>query len=151
MRTPSIIYRLFLLFKWDILSAMAMKLLADLLSFANPILLKSLIKFIEKPKNPLWHGIGLAIGMFLASELSSLMLNNYYYLMYRVGTRIQTVLTAAVYKKTMALSNVARREKTVGEIVNLMAIDVDRFQGMAPASHQYWSTPLMVSSAGSDS
>lgn len=48
--------------------------------------------------------------------------------MYRVGTRIQAVLTAAVYKKTLRLSNAARREKTVGEIVNLMAIDVDRFQ-----------------------
>lgn len=65
--------------------------------------------------------------MFVASELSSIMLNNYYYLMYRVGTRIQAVLTSAVYTKTLRLSNAARREKTVGEIVNLMAIDVSSF------------------------
>uniref|UniRef100_A0A183C536 Multidrug resistance-associated protein lethal(2)03659 n=1 Tax=Globodera pallida TaxID=36090 RepID=A0A183C536_GLOPA len=85
--------------------------------------------------------------MFVASELSSLILNNYYYLMFRLGTRIQSVLVCAVYKKALRLSNSARRQKTVGEIVNLMAIDVDRFQQIAPQTHQYWSTPLQVSLA----
>jgi ABC-type multidrug transport system fused ATPase/permease subunit len=42
---------------------------------------------------------------------------------------------------------VARRQKTVGEIVNLMAIDVDRFQQITPQSQQYWSTPLQISLA----
>jgi hypothetical protein len=28
-----------------------------------------------------------------------------------------------------------------------MAIDVDRFQQIAPQTHQYWSTPLQVSLA----
>lgn len=94
-----------------------MKLFSDLLQFANPQLLKyhinfnyfyvkylfeifrSLIKFTENPNTPTWHGVCLAILMFLASESSSLLLNHYYYLMYRVGTRIQSVLTAAVYRK----------------------------------------------------
>lgn len=44
----------------------------------------------------------------------------------------------------MKLSNAARREKTVGEIVNLMAIDIDRFQQITPQIQQYWSTPLQV-------
>lgn len=120
-----------------------------------------MIKFIESADNPMWHGIMLAVGMFVASVFSSLLLNHYYFLMYRVGTRIQvdcqyiqparikcpksqTVLTAAIYRKTLRLSSSARREKTVGEIVNLMAIDVDRFQQIAPATHQYWSTPFQV-------
>lgn len=80
--------------------------------------------------------------MFVASEMSSILLNNYYYLMYRVGTRIQAVLTAAVYRKTLSLSNAARREKTVGEIVNLMAIDVDRFQ-MVSIVFSYSNVPLI--------
>ena len=64
--------------------------------------------------------------------------------MYRLGTRIQTCLTAAVYKKTLRLSSGARREKSVGEIVNLMAIDIDRFQQITPQTHQYWSTPMQI-------
>lgn len=59
----------------------------------------SLIKFTERPETPMWYGVLLALMMFIASELSSLLLNNYYYLMYRVGTRVQSVLTAAVYSK----------------------------------------------------
>lgn len=136
--------RLFLLFKWDIVSAMLVKCVSDLLQFANPLLLKQLIKFTEDVSSPLWFGVFLSICMFVASELSSLLLNHYYYLMYRVGTRVQTCLTAAVYKKTLRLSNSARREKTVGEIVNLMAIDIDRFQQITPQTQQYWSTPMQI-------
>jgi hypothetical protein len=83
--------------------------------------------------------------------------------MFRAGTQIQTVLTAAVYQKvfnslyslyiklflislsqTLRLSNSARRDKTVGEIVNLMAIDVDRFQMITSQIQQYWSSPFQV-------
>lgn len=103
-----------------------------------------MIKFIENRNSPLWYGILLAISMFCASELSSLFLNHYYYLMCRVGMRIQSVLTAAVYKKTLRLSNSARREKTAGEVVNLTAIDIDRFQVISPQIQQYWSTPLQI-------
>lgn len=47
--------------------------------------------------------------------------------MFRMGTKIQSTLTLAVYRKTLRLSNAARRDRTVGEIVNLMAIDTERF------------------------
>ncbi|KAJ1350994.1 Multidrug resistance-associated protein 4 [Parelaphostrongylus tenuis] len=143
-KRPSIIWCLFTLFKWDIITAMFTKALSDLLQFCNPLLLRSLIRFTENSQNPLWYGIFLALTMFGTSELSSLMQSHYYYLMYRVGTRVQTCLTAAVYRKTLRLSNTARRTKTVGEIVNLMSIDVDRFQQISPNTMQYWSNPLQI-------
>ncbi|GMT31383.1 hypothetical protein PFISCL1PPCAC_22680, partial [Pristionchus fissidentatus] len=144
---PSIIACLLKLFRVDIIAAMLVKCLADLLQFANPLVLDSLIRFTEELHRPLWQGVLLALTMFTASELSSLLLNHYYYLMYRVGTRIQSCLTSAIYKKTLRLSNASRREKTVGEMVNLMAIDVDRFQQIAPQTMQYWSTPLQITLA----
>ncbi|VDL69418.1 unnamed protein product [Nippostrongylus brasiliensis] len=141
---PSIIWCLFLLFKWDIITAMLTKAFSDILQFSNPLLLRSLIRFTEDSRRPLWQGIFLALAMFSTSELSSLMQSHYYYLMYRVGTRVQTCLTAAVYKKTLRLSSAARRTKTVGEIVNLMSIDIDRFQQISPQTMQYWSNPLQI-------
>ncbi|CAB3400543.1 unnamed protein product [Caenorhabditis bovis] len=146
-RLPSIIWCLFLMFKWDIIVAMTVKLISDILLFCNPILLKKLIKFTEQVERPMWEGVMIAFVMFIASELSSILLSHYFYLMYRVGTRVQTCLTAAVYRKTLRLSNAARREKTVGEIVNLMAIDIDRFQQITPQIMQYWSNPLQISLA----
>lgn len=96
---PSIIWRIFIMFKWDIILANVLKCISDLLTFANPLVLKGMITFSEDIRFPIWYGISLATIMFVASELSSLLLNQYYYLMYRVGTRIQTCLTSAVYKK----------------------------------------------------
>lgn len=96
---PSIILRLLILFKWDIILANVVKCVSDLLTFANPLVLKGLITFTQDVRFPIWYGVFLAVIMFVASELSSLLLNQYYYLMYRVGTRIQTCLTAAVYQK----------------------------------------------------
>ncbi|KIH57999.1 hypothetical protein ANCDUO_11806 [Ancylostoma duodenale] len=64
--------------------------------------------------------------------------------MMRMGIKFQTVLMAAVYKKTLKLSNSARRDKSVGEIVNLMAIDVERIQMITPEIQQFWSCPYQV-------
>ncbi|ETN70561.1 hypothetical protein NECAME_14677, partial [Necator americanus] len=85
--------------------------------------------------------------MFVASELRSFVLNAYFYIMMRMGVKLQTALTAALYKKTLKLSNSARRVKTVGEIVNLMAIDVERFQMITPQIQQFWSCPFQITLA----
>lgn len=47
----------------------------------------------------------------------------------------------------MRLSSTARRDRTVGEIVNVMAIDCDRFMMVTSQIQQYWSSPFQVSLA----
>uniref|UniRef100_A0AC35TJK4 Multidrug resistance-associated protein 1 n=1 Tax=Rhabditophanes sp. KR3021 TaxID=114890 RepID=A0AC35TJK4_9BILA len=141
---PSIFYALFKMFRYELISASLFKAFSDILQFANPFVLNLLISFVSDKKSPLWVGIAYAILMFLFSELRSLCLNHYFYIMFRLGTKIQTALTAATYRKTLKLSNVARKNKTVGEIVNLMAIDVERYQ-MATFNVQIlWSGPFQV-------
>ena len=44
----------------------------------------------------------------------------------------------------MNLSNTARKNRTIGEIVNLMSIDVQRFQDMCSFVMLFWSAPLQV-------
>ncbi|EPB75608.1 ABC transporter, ATP-binding protein [Ancylostoma ceylanicum] len=79
---------------------------------------RSLIRFTEDPHRPLWEGILLAVTMFTTSELSSLMQSHYFYLMYRVGTRVQTCLTAAVYRKVQQMWYKDERTKMVNEVLN---------------------------------
>uniref|UniRef100_A0A914QVK5 ABC transmembrane type-1 domain-containing protein n=1 Tax=Panagrolaimus davidi TaxID=227884 RepID=A0A914QVK5_9BILA len=45
---------------------------------------------------------------------------------------------------TLRLSNGARKDKTVGEIINLMAIDIERIQLVVFQCHQYWSAPFQM-------
>ncbi|CAJ0605474.1 unnamed protein product [Cylicocyclus nassatus] len=144
---PSVVWCLFRMFKWEILTATALKICSDTLQFANPFLLHQLIGFVSDMKSPLWIGLSYSILMFVASETRSFVLNSYFYIMMRMGIKFQSVLTAAIYKKTLKLSNSARRDKTVGEIVNLMAIDVERFQMITPQIQQFWSCPYQITLA----
>ncbi|KAI1717212.1 ABC transporter transmembrane region domain-containing protein [Ditylenchus destructor] len=141
---PSIIRVLWTLFKWDFIGATVVKLFSDLLQFANPLLLSELIAFTEDRNAAWWYGYFIAFALFIASELRSIFLNNYFNLMNSAGVEIQSVLTSAVYAKTLRLSNAARQSRTIGEIVNLMAIDVERFQMITPQVQQFWSSPLQV-------
>ncbi|EFO88104.1 CRE-MRP-7 protein [Caenorhabditis remanei] len=144
---PSVISSLFMMFRWEFLLASTLKFVSDTMQFASPFLLHELLNFISAKNAPFWKGMALSILMFSTSELRSLILNGYFYIMFRMGTKIQTSLTAAVYKKTLLLSNSARRDRTVGEIVNLMAIDVERFQMITPQIQQFWSCPYQITFA----
>lgn len=58
--------------------------------------------------------------------------------MFRTSTKLQSILIGATYKKTLCLSNSARRDRTVGQIVNVMAIDIERIQMITHHLHTYW-------------
>ncbi|XP_062499702.1 multidrug resistance-associated protein 1-like [Corticium candelabrum] len=44
----------------------------------------------------------------------------------------------------MRLSNYARKDSTTGEIVNLMAVDAQRFMDLMMYFHMIWSSPLQI-------
>uniref|UniRef100_A0AAF5PXL7 ABC transporter n=2 Tax=Wuchereria bancrofti TaxID=6293 RepID=A0AAF5PXL7_WUCBA len=141
---PSVVWRLFLMFRFEILSATAIKILSDMMQLANPFFLNLLLNYISTKDRIFMEGITYAVTMFVCVELRSFLLNYYFYLMMRVGTKIQSTLIAAIYRKTLRLSNSARRTRTVGEIVNLMAIDVESFQCITAHVQQFWSSPFQI-------
>ncbi|KAF1746903.1 hypothetical protein GCK72_023361 [Caenorhabditis remanei] len=141
---PSVIVTLWQIMKWELLGGSFIKFLSDLLQFANPMFLNFLITFIETPDAPLIYGIGLAVAMFFAGQAKSLFMNTYFIAMTRIGAKIQTMLSCAVYEKSLLLSNTARRERTIGEMVNILSIDVDRFRMITPQLQQYWSSPFQI-------
>ena len=82
-----------------------------------------LITYVSQPKGtqPVWHGFFIAISMFTIGCTQSLMINFHNQRMFVIGMRIRTALTSAIYKKSLVLSNSAKKESTTGEIVNLMS------------------------------
>ncbi|KAI6200965.1 hypothetical protein M3Y96_00790800 [Aphelenchoides besseyi] len=144
VKHPSIIVRLVGIIKWQFLLAMFAKIVSDGLQFVNPLLLGELITFIDDSTLPQWYGIGLALGMFVNAETRSILLNNYQTIMQKISAKIQSILSLAVYEKALKLSMVARQEKTLGEAVNLLAIDVDRITSLTLQVQQYWSSPFTI-------
>uniref|UniRef100_A0A1I7YAB2 Multidrug resistance-associated protein 1-like n=1 Tax=Steinernema glaseri TaxID=37863 RepID=A0A1I7YAB2_9BILA len=141
---PSVLFPIFQTYKWTFLSSAFFKLIFDLMQFISPQLLSLLIKFIEDKSQPLWVGTALSLLMFVCALVQSLILHQYFHNMFRLGMNIRSVLTSAVYAKALNLSNAARKNRTVGEIVNLMSVDIQRFQDMTNFVMLFWSSPLQV-------
>lgn len=140
-----------------------MKLVQDLLTFVSPQLLRLLIKFVGAAENktsttyteggdiidpnPMWHGILYAVLLFVVASMQTLFLSQYFQRMIFVGLRIRTALVGTIYKKALGLSNTARKSKTVGEIVNLMSVDAQRFMDLTTYINMIWSAPLQIALA----
>lgn len=139
-----------------------LKLVQDLLTFASPQLLRAIIKFVTvrpvlnvtmdgvetldeiQARDPLWRGILYAVLLFLVASTQTLFLSQYFQRMIFVGLRVRTALVGAIYKKALGLSNTSRKSKTVGEIVNLMAVDAQRFMDLTTYINMLWSAPLQI-------
>ncbi|EYC24578.1 hypothetical protein Y032_0013g1981 [Ancylostoma ceylanicum] len=141
---PSVLMPLFKTYKFSFISGALLKLVFDLLQFVAPALLKQLISFIQDRSQPLWVGIAIASLIFIVAVFQSMILHQYFHLMFRLGMNIRSVLTSAVYSKAMNLSNNARKNRTTGEIVNLMSVDIQRLQDMTTFVMLFWSAPLQV-------
>ncbi|PIC15235.1 hypothetical protein B9Z55_022288 [Caenorhabditis nigoni] len=141
---PSIFGPLFKTYKFSLIGGATFKLMFDMIQFFAPHLLKQLIKFIEDKTQPLWIGVSIVCIMFLSSLLQSMVVHQYYHTMFRLGMHVRSVLTSAVYAKALNLSNEAKKGKSTGEIVNLMSVDIQKIQDMAPTMMLFWSAPLQI-------
>ncbi|XP_050076524.1 multidrug resistance-associated protein 1 isoform X3 [Anopheles maculipalpis] len=120
-----------------------LKLVQDMLTFASPQILKLIIDFVSGD-DPMWKGLMYAITLFVVAGTQTLLLGQYFNRMFFVGLRIRTALISAIYRKALIISNSARKGSTVGEIVNLMAVDAQRFMDLTTYINMIWSAPLQI-------
>ena len=139
----SILWPLIKTFGPDFFIGSCHKVCYDLLVMTTPQIMSLMIGFVEtKYCDPSkddecveedkmfaynWKGYFFAGLMFATTVTQSIILNQYFVRMYIVSMNIRTALISTIYKKALVMSNSARKESTVGEIVNLMSVDVQRF------------------------
>ncbi|KFV53613.1 Canalicular multispecific organic anion transporter 1, partial [Gavia stellata] len=128
----------------NLLLSVAFKLVHDGLVFVSPQLLKLLITFVSDEESFAWQGYLYAVLLFLTALIQSLCLQQYFSLCFQLGINVRASLIAAIYKKALTMSSATRKESTVGETVNLMSADAQRFMDMANFVHQLWSSPLQI-------
>nr|CAH7713756.1 unnamed protein product [Callosobruchus chinensis] len=120
-----------------------LKAVADLLTFINPKILALLIIFVQQGQEP-WKGFMYAGLIFAVNSLQTLLNAYHMKVVTTIGMKIRTVLISAVYKKALRISSNVRKERTVGEIVNLMSVDTQRFAMMTIFINLLWSAPLQI-------
>ncbi|XP_028278726.1 ATP-binding cassette sub-family C member 2 isoform X2 [Parambassis ranga] len=131
-------------FKLVLLESAFFKLLQDLLAFASPQLLKLMISFTQDKSRHAWEGYLYAVLLLVVALLQSLFLQQYFQRCFVLGMKVRTAIMAAVYKKALVVSNDTRKESTVGETVNLMSADAQRFNDVTNFIHLLWSCPLQI-------
>ncbi|XP_021267681.1 multidrug resistance-associated protein 1 isoform X4 [Numida meleagris] len=116
----------------------------DLLMFAGPEILKLLINFVNDKSAPDWQGYFYTGLMFVCACLQTLILHQYFHICFVTGMRLKTAIVGVIYRKALVITNSARKTSTVGEIVNLMSVDAQRFMDLATYINMIWSAPLQV-------
>uniref|UniRef100_A0A673IGR5 ATP-binding cassette, sub-family C (CFTR/MRP), member 3 n=1 Tax=Sinocyclocheilus rhinocerous TaxID=307959 RepID=A0A673IGR5_9TELE len=144
VRQPSFLRALLRAFGPYFLIGSAFKLLQDLITFVNPQLLRLLIDFTKQPNAPLWWGYSLAFLMFGTSLLQTLILHQHFQYCFVTGMRLRSGIIGAIYRKALAITNEAKRSSTVGEVVNLMSVDAQRFMDLTTFLNMLWSAPLQI-------
>eukprot|EP01062_Namystynia_karyoxenos_P065882 TRINITY_DN59931_c0_g1_i1.p1 TRINITY_DN59931_c0_g1~~TRINITY_DN59931_c0_g1_i1.p1 ORF type:complete len:1671 (+),score=589.83 TRINITY_DN59931_c0_g1_i1:104-5116(+) len=91
-----------------------------------------------------WRGYWLTAIITVCSVVQTAVLHQYFFLVFRVGQRLRSVVITAVYTKAMRLSAKARQGQPVGRIVNLMSADATRMQDLTTYLAVLWSGPFQV-------
>ncbi|XP_035808113.2 ATP-binding cassette sub-family C member 3 isoform X1 [Amphiprion ocellaris] len=143
-RQPSFLRALIKAFGPYFLIGSAYKLLQDIITFVNPQLLRLLIAFTKQKGVPDWWGYALAIAMFFTALLQTLILHHQFQYCFVTGMNVRTAVIGAIYRKSLVITNAAKRSSTVGEIVNLMSVDAQRFMDLTTFLNMLWSAPLQI-------
>ncbi|KAF1402812.1 Canalicular multispecific organic anion transporter 2, partial [Spheniscus mendiculus] len=143
-RKPSFLKALLRTFGPYFLIGSFFKLIQDLLSFVNPQLLSVLIGFVKNKDAPAWWGFLIAALMFICAVLQTLILHQHFQYCFVTGMRLRTGITGVIYRKSLVITNSAKRSSTVGEIVNLMSVDAQRFMDLMTFLNMLWSAPLQI-------
>ena len=114
------------------------------LTIASPLLLNELITYTTNVEAPFWQGLLLTFALFVVTFASAVLNGQYFLKTFLVGFRIRTGVISAIYRKALRISSAAKKDTTVGEIVNLMAIDAQSFFELVSYVHILWSGPIVI-------
>ncbi|KAG0018030.1 hypothetical protein BGZ81_010421 [Podila clonocystis] len=140
-------------FLWQFWSAAVLKVIGDCLQVFQPLVTKAILTFAEnswdaysndKPLPPLWHGILMAIALFLMGVFSTLAQHQFWQRSTGVGVGIRTSLITTIYRKGLILSAKSKQDFSTGKITNLMSTDTTRLDFLAGFFHILWTAPLMI-------
>ncbi|CAG0894912.1 unnamed protein product [Darwinula stevensoni] len=120
-----------------------LQLLGDLMGFASPLLLRQLISFVSGDA-PLWQGCVYAAGLLLVAVLQAILYGAAFQRSKLIGMRMRAAVISVIYRKSLRLSPAARKERTVGEMVNLMSVDATRFLELSGNLNMVLTSPVQI-------
>ncbi|XP_054779355.1 ABC transporter C family member 10 [Prosopis cineraria] len=141
---PSVLWTIIFCLWKDILISGLFALLKVLTISAGPLLLNSFILVAEGKESFEYEGYILAITLFFTKILESISQRQWYFRSRLIGLRVRSLLTAAIYKKQLKLSNASKLMHSSGEIMNYVTVDAYRIGEFPFWCHQTWTTSVQL-------
>lgn len=112
---------------------------------AQPIFLAELLKYFNKTGNAkpsLEAAYWYAGGVIACSALNVLVIHPFMMAILHMGMKMRVACCTLIYRKSLKLSRTALGETTIGQAVNLLSNDVNRFDVALIFLHYLWIGPL---------
>jgi ABC-type multidrug transport system fused ATPase/permease subunit len=113
-------------------------------SIVSPFVLGWLIDFTSNTSEWTWHGYIYTLAFIAAKVLYVAFGVMSKYLTNRLALRLNTTGIGTVFRKALTVSGEARKESTLGEIVNLMSVDSGHVEMMVNYSYWMWMSFIFL-------
>lgn len=91
-----------------------------------------------------FHAYLYALGIILCSAVNVFIIHPYMMGILHMGMKIRVACCSLIYRKTLKLTRTALGETTIGQAVNLLSNDVNRFDISIIFLHYLWMGPLQT-------
>ena len=122
-----------------------LQLASVLLTQVTPQFLDSLINYMDQDAGEeSWKGYLYMAGLVGTDTVVSVLGSQYSLLMLVLSQKVKSSLTCAIYNKYFKLTSRARRERSIGQSVNLIQLDTQNLQDVLGYLNLAWATPMSV-------
>eukprot|EP01084_Bolivina_argentea_P028754 53390_1 len=131
---PSLIWALLHSFGGPLFVAGPLKLIYDCFNYSGPVILSAYLrdaqKFGSSTSESVHQAYMYSALMFGAYMCGTIVLAQYFHRCFRFGMRVRAALMSACYDKALKLSQGAKSEKTSGEIMTMITVDVMKIRNL---------------------
>ncbi|CAG7731096.1 unnamed protein product [Allacma fusca] len=115
------------------------------LRIAQPVALGFLIRyFSNRDKYEDYVGYVSAFGVFISAAMYTFTHHPYFFGVCHIGMQVRVSCCSLVYRKALKLSQASLRHTAIGQMVNLLSNDVNRFDESAVFLHYLWIGPVQT-------
>ncbi|XP_028129811.2 probable multidrug resistance-associated protein lethal(2)03659 [Diabrotica virgifera virgifera] len=142
---PCLIRPIWKLFKKDILiHACCTFVLEFCIKLSQPLLLKKLIEYYEPNQTSVTLTEAYIYSLFivLCSLFYVIFCHSFHLSLQHLGMKIRIACCSLIYRKSLKLSKKALVNTTIGQMINLLSNDVNRFDNLFRYWHFLWVGPL---------
>ena len=113
-------------------------------TYVGPYLINDFVEYLSGHRRYRHQGYVLVLIFFLAKVVENLSNRQWYLGSQFLGLRMKAMLTAFLFQKGLRLSSESRHDHTSAEIINYMAVDVERIANFTWSINHFWILPLQI-------